>query len=290
MNARIALAVVCTLAAGASPAVAQTTPAPAAAQSAAVRSITLYELVLRDGSRVFGTIDRQDEREVVFTTQAGATMTARREDIASLKQVSGALLQGEFIPPDANATRLFFAPTGRSLKRGQTYLGVYEFLMPFVQVGVTDRFSIGGGTPLVFGMDEGDRPFWITPKLQVLDAASTQVSVGVIHVFNVDDRGLGIGYVVATRGSAAGSFSAGGGIAYETDGSSGGVAMIGGERTVHRHLKLITENYIWKGRKGIVSGGLRFFGERLSADFALAVPLWGEQTFAFPVMNFVYLF
>jgi hypothetical protein len=54
------------------------------------------------------------------------------------------------------------------LARGQTYLGVYEFLMPFVQIGVTDRVSIGGGTPLLFGFDDGDRPFWITPKVQIV--------------------------------------------------------------------------------------------------------------------------
>lgn len=295
MNARIASAAICVSLAGAPYASAQAPPGPSGERVQAPRSITLYKLVLRDGSRVFGTIERQDDREVVLTTQAGATMTARREEIASLKQVTGALLQGEFIPPDPNATRLFFAPSARSLKKGQAYLGVYEFLMPFVQVGVTDRFSVGGGTPLFLGVDEGNRPFWVTPKLQVVDAESGQVAVGLMHAFNWNgdgvDEGLGVAYVVGTSGGPAGSISIGGGMGYRTNGGGrGGVVMIGGERTVRRNLKLISENYVWKGGNGVLSGGVRFFGERLSADFALGFPLGADQFFAFPLINFVYLF
>lgn len=290
MRAQMTMFAVClSLAGAAQPAVAQT-PEGVLSERPAAQKITLYELVLRDGSRLYGTVERQNDDEVVFTTQAGASVTARRAEITSLKQVTGSLLQGEFMPPDPNATRLFFGPTGRSLKRGQTYLGVYEFVMPFVQVGVTDRFSIGGGTPLMFGFDEADRPFWITPKLQVLDTRSTQIAVGVFHGFDSRGDGGGIGYVVGTRGGAEASASVGAGVAYGNDGGRTGVIMLGGERTVRRNLKLITENYIWKGRNGVASAGVRFFGDRISADLALAFPLGADEFFAFPVVNFVYLF
>jgi hypothetical protein len=253
------------------------------------QQVTLYELVLRDGSRLYGTIEREDTNEVVFRTQAGATVTAKRADIETLEKVTGTLADGEFMPPDPNATRLFFAPTGRSLPRGQVYLGVYEFVMPFVQVGVTDRFSVGGGTPLVFGMDEGDRPFWITPKLQILKTASTDVAVGVFHVFNAGGDSGGVAYAVSTSGTARGSFTIGGGVAYGEDNSRAGVIMIGAERQVRRNLKVITENYGWRG-SGVASAGVRFFGERLSADLALGIPLGTDEFFAFPIVNFVYRF
>jgi hypothetical protein len=253
------------------------------------QQVTLYELVLRDGSRLYGTIEREDTNEVVFRTQAGATVTAKRADIETLEKVTGTLADGEFMPPDPNATRLFFAPTGRSLPRGQVYLGVYEFVMPFVQVGVTDRFSVGGGTPLVFGMDVGDRPFWITPKLQILKTASTDVAVGVFHVFNAGGDSGGVAYAVSTSGTARGSFTIGGGVAYGEDNSRAGVIMIGAERQVRRNLKVITENYGWRG-SGVASAGVRFFGERLSADLALGIPLGTDEFFAFPIVNFVYRF
>jgi hypothetical protein len=254
------------------------------------RTVTLYELVLRDGSRLYGAIERQDEAEVVLRTAAGASVTAKRSEISSLKEVTGHVTGGEFLPPDPNATRLFFGPTGRSLARGQTYLGVYEFVMPFVQVGVTDRLSIGGGTPLMFGLNDSNRPFWITPKLQVLNTPRTQVAVGALHVFQTDGDGGGVGYVVGTRGDTRASITVGGGLAYGTEGDRSGLLMIGGERQVRRNLKLISENYVWKHGHGVASAGVRFFGDRLSADLAIGIPIGADEVFAFPVVNFVYVF
>jgi hypothetical protein len=250
----------------------------------------LSELVLKDGSRMYGTVVRENDQEVVFLTQAGATVTARRQDVASLRVVKGRVENGEFVRPDLHRSRLFFAPTGRSLQRGQVSVGVFEFVAPFVQVGVTDRFSIGGGTPLVFGIDEGTRPFWVTPKLQVLNTRQAQASIGLLHVFGTgEDIYGGIAYGVATFGSSDNAFTAGAGLAYSDD-SRGGVVMLGGERRVRQNIKLMTENYMWKNGDGILSGGIRFLGERLSADLALAMPIGIGQFVAFPVVNFVYVF
>jgi hypothetical protein len=268
----------------------QAASAQTRAQAAPPRAVTLYELVLRDGSRLYGSIERQDDLELVFRTQAGATVTSKRADVASLKEITGSVSDGEFLPPDPNATRLFFAPTGRSLRKGQAYIGVYEFIMPFVQVGVTDRLSVGAGTPLVFGLDDWNRPFWVTPKLQVLDTHSTQIAVGVLHAFDSDGDGGGVGYVVGTRGGVQSSVTAGVGLAYGSSGGRSGVLMLGADRQVRRNLKLITENYVWKGGDGIVSGGIRFFGDKLSADLAIAFPVGTEEFFGFPVVNFVYVF
>jgi hypothetical protein len=266
--------------------------APAAlAQTAAppVRITELYELVLKDGSRVYGTVERETETEVVFRTQAGATLTSKRDEIASLKLVKGRLERGEFIRADLHRTRLFFAPTGRSLKQGEVSLGVFQFIAPFVQVGVTDQFSVGGGTPLVFGIDDWDRPFWVTPKMQVLSTSQVQASVGLLHVFDVDGEGGGIAYGVGTFGNTDNALTVGGGLGYSGD-SRGGIIMVGGEGRASRSIKLITENYIWKNGEGIISGGIRFLGERLSADLALAAPFGFGDIVVFPVVNFVYVF
>jgi hypothetical protein len=192
--------------------------------------------------------------------------------------------------PDANTTRLFFGPTARSLPKGQVYAGVYEFLMPFVQVGVTDRFSIGGGTPLVFGFEDFERPFWITPKLQVLDTGRTQVAAGLLHAFDSSSRGGGIAYGVVTHGDTDASFTAGAGMAYAVEGGRSAVVMIGGDARVRRNIKVMTENYVWQGGDAVLTGGLRFLGDHLSADLGLAFPIGAGAFFAFPVVNFVYVF
>ena len=72
----------------------------AALPGSAEQQITLYELVLRDGSRLYGTIEREDPNEVVFKTQAGVLVTAKRSEIGTLKEVTGSLARGEFRPPD----------------------------------------------------------------------------------------------------------------------------------------------------------------------------------------------
>lgn len=256
-----------------------------------MKPATLHELVLRDGSRMYGAVESETDTEIVFRTHVGASLTLRRADVVSLKKVSGTLRADEFLPPDPNATRLFFAPTGRSLKRGQTYVGVFEFLMPFVQVGVTDRISIGGGTPLLFGFgDESDRPFWLTPKVQIVDTDRTQLAAGMFHVFAGRDDGGGIAYTVLTHGTDVKSFTGGLGLSYANDGARAVVVMLGGEGRIGRGVKAITENYLWEGGKGIITGGFRFFGERVSADLALGVPIGVDGFVMFPVVNFVYVF
>ena len=92
------------------------------------------ELILRDGTRAYGRVESVDSGVVTFITKAGAAIQVRAAEIVSIRQVSGRVVAGEFRRADPNPTRLFFGPTGRSLKRGTGYLGVYEVLMKLLDV------------------------------------------------------------------------------------------------------------------------------------------------------------
>jgi hypothetical protein len=261
---------------------------PAATIAVAPADVT-QEIRLRDGTSAFGRVDTVEGTRVTFRTLAGATLTIDATDIVSLATVEGRASGTEFWKDDPNPTRLFFGPTGRPLKRGDVYLGVYEIFIPFVQVGITDRFSIGGGTPLVFG-GGGDRPFWFTPKFTVIAQPTTQVAVGAMHIMNIDGDSLGVAYGAWTQGTRDTAFTVGVGYAYERFEDNGApVVMIGGEHRVHRHVKLVTENYVFK-EGGIASAGVRFMTGRLSADLGLATPLGVDDVFVFPVVNFVWTF
>lgn len=192
---------------------------------------------------------------------------------------------------DPNTTRLFFGPTGRTLERGQGYAGVYQLLLPFVQVGVTDRITVGGGTPLLF-IGDGAHPFWVTPKVQVFRGGNAQVAAGVLHFFGIGEGTAGIAYGVGTFGSADSAITVGTGWAYsrfDDQGSNAMVGMIGGEHRVGRRTKLITENYVFDGG-GFLSAGFRFFREGLSADIGLVSPVSGGDAVVFPVVNVVLTF
>jgi len=261
---------------------------PATTIAVAPADIT-QEIRLRDGTSAFGRVEAVDSERVTFRTLAGATLTIDAADIVSLATVEGRASGTEFWKDDPNPTRLFFGPTGRPLKRGDVYLGVYEIFIPFVQVGITDRFSIGGGTPLVFG-GGGDRPFWLTPKYTVIARPKTQVAVGAMHMMNIDGDSLGVAYGAFTQGTRDTALTIGVGYAYEEFEDSGApVVMIGGEHRVHRHVKLVTENYIFE-EGGIASAGVRFMTGRLSADLGLATPLGVDEFFVFPMVNFVWTF
>jgi hypothetical protein len=249
------------------------------------------ELVLRDGTRAYGRVENVDRGVVTFITTAGATIAVQAGEIVSVEPVNGRVVAGEFRRADPNPTRLFFGPTARSLKQGAGYVGVYEILLPFVQVGLTDRISFGAGTPLIFG--EGSaHPLWITPKAQVYASESVQASVGVMHFLNVGDGNFGIAYVVGTRGTTDSAVTGGVGYAYDRSYNAkngAAVVMIGAEHRITRGMKVLSENYIFNGG-GILTGGVRWLGERFSADLALVVPTDGGTTVAFPLVNVVYSF
>lgn len=263
---------------------AQTPAAPAIEVPAAG---IIQELELNDGSSIIGRVESISGGQFVFRTTSGIEMTVDVPTVRSLKPVTGRVVNGQLWREDPNPTRLFFGPTGRSLKKGETYFGVYEVLVPFVQVGITDRLSIGGGTPLVFG--DFERPFWFTPKLQVIRRPSLTASLGVMHFFNVDEASIGIAYGAVTSGSTDRAVTVGLGYSYaRTDEHDAGsaVLMLGGEHRVSKRIKLLTENYVFKGA-GIASGGVRFFGEKLSADFGLVLPLSTEDFVLLPMVNIV---
>lgn len=251
----------------------------------------IQELKLGDGSRLYGRVVEVDEGRVVFRTVSGVRLELTHEEISELRRVRGQVHEGDFRPQDPNRTRLFFGPTARSLPRGRGYLGVYELVMPFVQVGVTDRLTVGGGTPLIFGGGGDSHPFWLTPKFQLVRGERTQVAAGVMHfVFTGDEEPAGIAYGVVTHGTSDASLTAGFGYGYASSDRGAWIVMVGGDKRIGRGVKLLAEGYAWQEGEGILMGGVRFFGARLSADLGVVTLLGGGDSFVFPVVNVVWTF
>jgi hypothetical protein len=251
----------------------------------------VQELRLEDGSRLYGRVVEVKGDRVVFQTVSGPELVLIRDQVSDVRRVRGHRHEGEFRVEDPNRTRLFFGPTARSLPRGRGYLGVYELLMPFVQVGLTDRLTVGGGTPLIFGDGGDSHPYWVTPKLQLLRGQRTQVAAGVMHIlFTGDEEPVGIAYGVVTHGTRDTSVTAGLGYGYESSDRGTWIGMVGGDKRLGRSVKLLAEGYLWQEGEGILMGGVRFFGARLSADLGLVTALGGDDTFVFPVVNVVWTF
>lgn len=284
------------LAAASLPAAAQGEPEPLPADS-------LQELRRADGSRVIGHVVGQRGDTVVFETVTGEQVEVRRRFVR-IRPVRGRFVDGEFWPEDRHGTRLFFAPTGRTLRQGEGYAGVF-LVLPFVGYGATDGVTLAGGMPWVGGTLH-DTPVWIAPKVRLLDRPTAQVSTGVFAIrlpgtfdelcaaecgavqppsWNV------IAYAVGSFGSGDDALHAGTGVFVGSDRTEVPV-MLGGERRVGRRSKLITENWLVPGDGGAVSAGLRRMGDNWTVDYGI-MAVFGdgaEEVPYFPIVSFSYAF
>ena len=232
---------------------------------------------LRDGSSIVGRVTEVGADTVRFAAASGMLSIART-DIVELREVEKtSMRRGEVWPANPNVTRLLFAPTGRTLPKGEGYFNdTYLFLLS-VHGGITSRFTLGGGLSVLPLDDFSDNALFIMPKLGVVATPKFNLAVGALAgvlgaaVDEGESGSFGVLYAVGTAGSPDASVTFGTGLAY-----AGGefadrpVAMLGAETRLSRRIAFVTENYVIPNEdvSSVISYGLRFFGEKLSADLA----------------------
>lgn len=265
-------------------------PGKAAAQQAAAD--TIYQVRLTDGTTVVGRMESRTADRIVIVTLAGVRVELLATQAKEVTPIAGRVVDGVYWPQDPNPSRLFFAPTARSVGQGSGYAGVFQVLLPFVAYGVTDRVTLAGGVPILIGVFD---VFYLAPKIEVVRAPSTSVSLGVLSFFAPQTtrslESAGIAYAVGTFGSRDHAVSTAVGYGYAGDEVAGQPAfMLGGETRVSRRMKLITENYFVAGDAGgFMSGGLRLLGERMTGDIGMMGVYGGGENFCcFPVINISY--
>lgn len=249
----------------------------------------LLELRMADGSILFGRIVAVDGDRITFETTGGARLQVTRLQITLLRRAEGQVRDGSYWFEDPNSSRLFFFSTGRTLDKGEAYLGTYLIILPFASVGVTDRFTIGGGAPITLGSLQ---PFYVMPKLALVRSENTNVSIGTLHILLPDDPGVGIAYGVGTFGGNDRALTLGLGFGYAGDElAEEPVGMIGGEVRFARTAKFITENYILPDIGVVIGAGVRFMSNRLSADAGIGAIVAGDDAACcLPLLNFSYSF
>lgn len=277
---------------------AVTTSAPLRAQDTAptrerlriVDSTKIQVITLRDGSSLVGRIVSVRADSVDFQMGIGRVPVAIR-DIREISETeAGRMHDGQYWFPNPNATRLFFAPSGQMLKRGEGYFADYELFFPGIAYGVTDNISIGGGVS-IFPTGLDNQVYYFTPKVGMSFGEQVHLAAGLLLAGTQGETG-GVGYGVGTFGD--GDASATIGLGY---GFAGGkierrpVAMLGGEKRVSRRIALVTENYLLPISEDnlVYSFGIRFMGEKLTTDLAI-FNVSGSGIIGFPYVDFVFRF
>ena len=229
---------------------------------------------LRDGSSLIGRIAEVRGDTVVFAT-AVTRVHVPRSAIRSVREIGNPVVapSGEVWLPDPGVTRLLFAPTGRMLAQGDGYFSnAYLFVLGFFQAP-SDRLTIGGGMSIIPSDDFiENNAYYLMPKVGLVQSERVNVAVGglVGVIPGADGAGGGIAYGVATLGSRESNLTFGAGYGFNDDEvMDTPLLMLGLYQRLSRRTAFVSENYVLPGEDPIVfSYGLRFFGEKLSVDFA----------------------
>jgi hypothetical protein len=259
---------------------------PSAVSGPSTASAATHLLKLRDGSTLIGRLLTESADTVRFAT-SGGVLVVPRSQVTELRTIDPASVHdGRYWAPDPHATRLYFGPTGRTLKRGEGYVSDLWLFFVNGSVGVTDRFMLGGGMSIFPSDDFSNNVFYLTPKVGVVQSENFNLSVGALVGFAGKTSGsAGMLYGVATNGGPDASFSYGAGWAYANkDVASRPVVMLGGGKRLSRRVAFLSENYAYTGDAtgALVSYGLRFIGDKLSVDLAFWNVLAKDTTPLFP--------
>ena len=237
-------------------------------------SLHTQVLELRDGSTLVGRIREVGADSVTFATSI-AVLSVPRSAIVKVREIRRPMRSpnGELWLPDPNVTRLLFAPTGRMLERGDGYFSNAYLLLLGVFAAPSDRVTIGGGMSIIPSGDfMRNNAFYVMPKVGLVQSPKVNVALGGLigMIPAADDANGGVGYAVATLGPPESNLTLGGGYLF-ADGEveDSPVLMVGFYHRLARRTAFISENYTTSESDGLVySYGLRFFGEKLSVDFA----------------------
>ncbi len=251
------------------------------------------KILLHDGSMLMGTFVDSRLDTLTVRTLGGLVFEVPDSSIGRVTALPEDYGTGRWSAADPNQSRLFFAPTGRKLKPGSLYFADYYVLFPTLAAGITDHFSVTAGVSLIPASDQ--QAYYMAPKWTFEVSANTGVAAGFMALKIPEQEALELLYAAGTRGNRGRSITLGVGVPFNRDARGNVVLVAGGEAQVSNRIKLITENWIITGSGGfgLFSGGVRFFGERLSVDLALITvkEMLKENGFPFiPYVDFAVFF
>lgn len=247
-------------------------------------------IFLKDGTQLRGMLLSESLVGVTIKTDNLGEIIVTRDKIERVDKLNdGFYRNGNYWFANPNSTRYFFAPSALPLKKGEGYYQNSYLFINSVSVGVTDHFTMGGG----FVLNPAFRAWgvgFLTPKYTFRSKSNVTFAVGAIVIgayfrdsfFFGGNRETstflgGIGYGAATFGNKEqnGTIGLGWGFGNGNISSTPTITLSYMTR-VARRVGLVTENWIIIPPAGdpaaILSGGVRFFGEKMSVDLALLAP------------------
>lgn len=238
-----------------------------------------YKFVLSDSSKFIGSIIFEDKNVVQIVTNTSAEFRFKKPNIVHQTLVLSNLENNDstsmsnFIekPPykDPTNSKLFISPTAKNLEACSGMVGLYEFIIPYANLGITDRVSIGAFLiPLPFNSSVA-----YNGQVNVYSKKPYDIATGVFYFHSLKKSGEDnyFLYGVTTISSNTKMINVLSGYSPLTNNY---FISIGGEIQISDEIKIVTDNWYLSSKADNIffTLGLRFFEESYSFDLgAIAV-------------------
>ncbi|WP_223653347.1 hypothetical protein [Hymenobacter psoromatis] len=231
----------------------------------------VYSVETVGGTQFSGTLQASTDLTLTFETRELGLVTVQRTNLRQLMSQTPEQARRGF-DYVGNGTRMFLAPTARGLHEGEGYVQAIDVFLLGVNYGLTDNISLGLLVPVIPFV--GVPALALTPKLSVPVSDKLHVGAGVLFGFATGIAGgsgsAGVGYGMATYGSADTNVTLGLGYGFGSEGvGSSPVAVIGANVRLSRLFSLVNETYIANfNTNGDFAGlaGFRYASPRFSGS------------------------
>jgi len=246
---------------------------------------------MKNGEEYKGVFIQKIENTIILRTPNG-DLNLIASNVSSITEDN---YKGKFRFENEHNTRYFFGPSGIAIKRNKGYYQNLMLTSNFINYGVTDNISVGGGFEFIstiFGY-----PLWyITPKISFELTENVNIAGGIFMAGLASEGTATLGYGVLTLGDSESNLSIGTGYGFLFDGlSKYPTIMASGIHRVSNGIALMSENYfipISVGRYNLISvQGLRILSPKSSFDFGVFVlPIEGMRIPPIPFVGYARTF
>jgi len=260
------------------------------AQEDKVKKVQQVIITMNNGDEFRGEIIKKDDKIITLKTVNGEINLIA----ANVKSIENYNYDGKFSFANPHDTRYFFGPSGIPIKKGKGYYQNIYVTTNFVNVGLTDNISVGGGFEFISTLVIREPIWFLTPKVGFEVSENVHIGGGVLVAGIAADGFVSLGYGVVTLGSTETNLTVGGGYGIGNgELSEFPTIMISGTHRVSNGLALLSENYILPiNGNTIYLGiqGVRLLSKKNSFDIGVVVsPEFGFIT-ALPYVGYARAF
>lgn len=245
---------------------------------------------MKNGESYTGQIVKRDSTTITLRTTNGE-LSLLSSNVKSIKEND---YEGEFSFANSHDTRYFFGPTAIPIKKKTGYYQNVLLTTNFVNYGISENLSIGGG--LEFISTSLGEPIWfLTPKVGFQLSDNLYLGGGFIMAGMGSSGSATLAYGVTTLGSAESNISVGVGYGLiDGDLSEYPAIMLSGTIRISNGIALLTENYVLPSSSGTTNfgiHGIRILNKYNSFDLgALHIPDIADAIPALPYVGYARAF